>query len=92
MAPELGRGAKSAGASSDLWSFGVIAYEILSGRFPFVTPPVIDAMSARAIAAPPPFDDGAVPAAIAAIVLRCLDVDPTARPTAADVANALAAS
>jgi serine/threonine protein kinase len=89
MAPELGRGAKSADASCDIWSFGVVAYELLTKKFPFATPPVLDALGGRSIHAPS-FPVEGVGVAIAALLTLCLELDPSARPTAAELAIALA--
>jgi predicted Ser/Thr protein kinase len=91
MAPELGRGAKSASASSDLWSFGLIAYELVTAKLAFSTPPVLEAMAGKTIT-PPRFPEEALDAPIATIFGRCLDLDPAARPTAAEVARVLEGS
>lgn len=88
MAPELGRGARSAEPSSDMWSFGVIAYELVTGKSAFDSPPVLDALAGRPIETPR-FRGSALPSTAAAILARCLDPDPSARPTAAQVAAAL---
>jgi serine/threonine-protein kinase len=86
MAPELARGAERASASSDIWSLGVIAFEILDGRFPFAVAPVLDALAGRAIDVP------SMRAELSdeerAIVARCLSLDPAARPSADRVARA----
>jgi serine/threonine protein kinase len=75
MAPELIRGARDAQPSADVWSFGVMAHELLSGRLPFAEPPVLS------LSQTPPAIDGS----IAKWVGRCLDNDPAARPTAAEL-------
>jgi serine/threonine-protein kinase len=87
MAPELARGVKSAGPSSDIWSLGVIGYELVANRPAFASPPVLDAMAGKPIE-PPHLDEAVVGARVAAILMRCLDLDEKARPTAAEVAAA----
>lgn len=91
MAPELARGVKSAGASSDMWSFGVIGYELVANRLAFASPPVLDAMAGKPIE-PPHLDEAVVGAKVATILMRCLDLDEKARPTAAEVAATLEAA
>jgi serine/threonine-protein kinase len=89
IAPELVRGARDAAPSSDIWSFGVIAHELLTGALPFTVAPVfapnqqsLDALwRARASIAP----------ALRALVERCLALDPSARPTAEDLSRELSA-
>jgi serine/threonine-protein kinase len=78
MAPELATGVHDAKPSSDIFSFGIIAYEMLTGRQPFVEPPIVARMHGRAIAPRGPTD---------AIVMRCLSIDPDAPPTARDLAD-----
>lgn len=90
MAPELARGARSAAASSDIWSFGVIAYEITTGRFPFATPAVLDALAGRTVTAPPMKEIAETDDALVALVMLCLDPNPQARPTATEIEQRLA--
>ena len=80
--PEQAGGAK-ADTRSDAYSWGVIAYEMLTGRHPFsgrMTPR--DMMAAHTGEEPPPFGQGApaVPPGIAKLVMRCLSKDPAMRP------------
>jgi serine/threonine-protein kinase len=84
MAPELARGARSAEASSDVWSFGVIAHELLTGALPFATPPVLAALAGKVT------EPARLPASDLSDTLdRCLSLDPKARPTAAELEGAL---
>ena len=90
MAPELVAGAKDAQPSSDMWGFGVMACELLTGKRPFDESPVMRALEGRTSAAPP-LDTTGLPASLTTIVLRCLDRDPARRPTAAEAERAFGA-
>jgi serine/threonine-protein kinase len=49
MAPEtLARGSHSVGPEVDVFSFGVLAHELLSKEYPFEGPPILDAAMGRA--------------------------------------------
>jgi serine/threonine-protein kinase len=88
MAPEMLAGAKDAPPSSDMWSFGVMAYELLTGERPFGAAHAVHAFEGRPSALPP-LESSAIPPALRLLVTRCLEVDPALRPTAAEVAAAL---
>jgi serine/threonine protein kinase/Flp pilus assembly protein TadD len=90
MAPEhleafQGKGG-SVDARSDLYSLGVIVFELLTGRHPFSRPPgsleeVLPRMVEERRRPPPalrPFNPAATPA-VEAIVRRCLEPDPARR-------------
>ena len=64
MAPEQVSGAGRIGPAADVWAFGVVAYECLTGRRPFGGDTVGDLLLKVLMASPPPpaADDG-VPAA-----------------------------
>ena len=78
-----------AAPSSDLWSFGVMACEVLTGHRPFDASPAMRAIEGRTSAAPP-FDVTGLPSSLTSVVLRCLERDPALRPSAAEVEQAFA--
>ena len=91
MAPELARGGSSAAPAVDLFSFGVIAFELLVGETPHVEPALLARLRGRSVPPPasfvtrcPGLDD-----AIAECLDRCISSAPAARPTAAEVAALL---
>jgi TolB-like protein/tetratricopeptide (TPR) repeat protein len=87
MSPEQVRG-HEADARSDLFSFGAVLHEMLTGRRAFAEDSAIETMRAVCTASPAGADD--VPADFRAIVERCLAKDPAARfDSAHDVAAAL---
>ena len=86
MAPEQIRG-QEVSAKTDLYSFGVMAYETLTGHLPFAGTSVADFLTGHLSVAP--FDPLALrpelPAPLAALLLRMLEKEPADRPTLADV-------
>ena len=93
MAPELLRGAKNAAPASDIFGFGVIAYEILTGKRPYGDSPACIALLGST---PPPAPlRSRVPSlseTLADLLDRCMSPAPDARPTAAQIAEALRAA
>jgi TolB-like protein/Tfp pilus assembly protein PilF len=87
MAPEQIRG-ETVDARSDLFSFGVVVYELVSGKRPFGGQSSADVSSAILRDAPPPLRE--VPPDLARILERCLQKNPRERyQTALDVGNEL---
>jgi serine/threonine-protein kinase len=72
MAPERMRG-ESIDQRSDLYSMGVIFYEMLSGTPPFTDKSDLDLVDKHLYTPPPPLDPASVPAALIPIVMRCLE-------------------
>ena len=91
MAPEMLSGAKSAKAASDVFSLGIIAFELLAGERPFGDLPACAVISGADGTAMPSLRERApgVPERIVAIVDRCLMRAPGKRPTAGEIAEAL---
>jgi serine/threonine protein kinase len=92
MAPELVDGAKNAQPSADLFSFGMIAVELLTGSAPFLDPPAVRRLNGQSDRPPPSIAclcDG-LTTDLADLLDRCLSLEPAARPTASELALALA--
>ncbi len=88
MSPEQVRGEES-DQCSDLFSFGVVLYEMLSGKQAFAGGSSVEVMHA-VLKNEPPDLPLTVPPALEHIVRRCLEKDPTRRfQTAADLEFAL---
>ena len=93
MAPEQFVTGQSS-VQSDLFAFGVILYELVSGRHPFVRPDVEELQGVRAIqfADPPALNQCCpeVPDELASVIDRCLKKNPSDRyASAAEVREAL---
>nr|WP_277989517.1 protein kinase [Corallococcus sp. NCSPR001] len=93
LSPEQAVGAK-VDTRSDLYSFGVLAYRVLSGRLPFDGPTPRHFLSQHASHAPLPLDRAAPQLSryvgLLSLVMRLLDKDPAKRPqTANELADAL---
>jgi serine/threonine protein kinase/tetratricopeptide (TPR) repeat protein len=77
MAPEQWRGER-ADKRSDVWAFGVLLYEMLSGTRPFTQEPLPELVSAILQSSPPPLPDN-VRYGLRRIVERCLAKKPEQR-------------
>jgi TolB-like protein/Tfp pilus assembly protein PilF len=91
MAPEVLRGQRG-DARSDVWAMGIVLHEMLTSERPFAGQTPFE-LSSAILSGPPRPLPSRVPAAVFAVVRRCLEKDPAARfPTAAELHAALEAA
>ena len=93
MAPELLAGGNLAQPPSDIFSFGLMAYEVLAGALPFDEPPLLMMEKQRTPVSVRPLDIvcRGLSSPLARLFERCLSLDPATRPTAAELSSALGA-
>ena len=92
MAPEISFGSRHAQPSSDVFAFGVIAYELLTKEMPFQRPPVGTVLRQETLRIPMGLRARSdLDPVLVALFQRALSMDPAQRPTAAELATALAA-
>jgi predicted ATPase len=92
MSPEQAR-AETAGSASDLFSLGIVLYELVTGQHPFAADSPTETLHALLSQPPlrPSLLNPEIPAALEALILQMLEKEPRLRPTAAEVDAALAA-
>lgn len=88
MAPERYHEGVEPSTASDMWAFGAMLYEMITGNVPFGEEGGFTQVSDQA--AMPTLPDS-VPPDVQRLIYACLDVDPEKRPTAEYVSRAAAA-
>jgi serine/threonine-protein kinase len=95
MSPEqaLGRRGSELDGRSDLYSLGIVLYQMLSGELPFKSDTAMGLLLAHISATPKPLLDARpdlhIPPALAHVVMQCLEKQPEGRPH--DAATLIAA-
>ncbi|EPX64203.1 hypothetical protein D187_005337 [Cystobacter fuscus DSM 2262] len=83
MAPEQCRNAAEVDGRADVYALGVLLFELLAGRPPFVSNETIEVISMHRYVVPPSLQDFApmLPGVLSAFVASMLAKDPAQRPT-----------
>lgn len=91
MSPEQAQG-HAVDGRSDMFSFGILLYELLAGRRPFGGTTAVETLAKILEATPLPIGTirGDVPANLVALVTACLEKDRNRRPSAIDAHRQLA--
>jgi serine/threonine-protein kinase len=78
MAPEQMKSGRSADARSDIWSIGVVMYQLLNGRPPFAGESFAELVLKVGLEPPAPIHVP-LPTGLGEVILRCLEKDPNLR-------------
>ena len=93
VAPELLSGAEPTSAS-DVYSFGALAWRVLTGERPFPGQSVVEVLGAQLEHVPAPIEElrPDVPAELARLIASALSKDPSGRPTLDELVSFLSAT
>jgi eukaryotic-like serine/threonine-protein kinase len=86
MAPEQAAADPATDRRADIYSFGVMGYELLTGETPFAGRPAQAMLAANAVETPEAITRRrpAVPASLGSLIMDCLEKRPSDRPQSAD--------
>lgn len=92
MAPEQAKSAATVNDRADVYALGVIAYEALVGRLPITADSAFAVLFVKSTMPPAPLrqHDPGLPPDLERLVMSMLEIDPAARPSAAEVERELA--
>ena len=93
LSPEQAKGESNITIASDLWALGVILYQALAAKNPFLRSSAVATILAVVLEEAPPLGEGGqrLPTGFAEVVHRCLQKDPAQRwSTAQEIDEALA--
>jgi hypothetical protein len=93
IAPEVALEGGRVTPAADVFAFGVTAYRLLTGEMPFRESPARLILHRAALPPPRPLAERCptLPPPAAELLMRCLAEDPSARPSAEELARGLAA-
>jgi hypothetical protein len=91
LSPEAIKRPTEVGPPADLYAVGALGYYLLTGSPPFTGKTFVEICIKHTREPPPPLPD-AVPDSLAELLTACLAKEPSARPTAAELADRLSAS
>ncbi len=89
MSPEQARSSRDLSPAADLYSLGVIFYELLEGRLPFAADNPVDILAKHLSAPPPPFTRTDITDNVRDIVMKMLEKTPEERPQSGSAVIAL---